>query len=194
MGYIQYYFQDLLHNQSAYPHIAIVDPRTGEQVKVWSGPPIPPANEFLMQLYEFLDRYSLNADAKNPVAKRKPTTKAAPLESMTEEQMLEMALQNSLANDASDSGPAHEDPDELTKSVNLGKGKERATDDSTSEDPSLSSSNTVTFPSPFALIPSTRPHTEPANDPATTTRIQFRYSGGRVVRPLHPARSSATYL
>ena len=53
--YVQYYFQnkDL---DSSYPHIAIVDPRTGEQVKVWSGPPAPKAPDFLMQLHEFLDR------------------------------------------------------------------------------------------------------------------------------------------
>src|SRR6266536_4763780 len=37
--YIQYYFQTS-DSQDAYPHIAIVDPRTGEQVKIWSGPPV----------------------------------------------------------------------------------------------------------------------------------------------------------
>lgn len=63
--YMRYYFQDS-DNQDAYPHIAIVDPRTGEQVKKWSGRPPPKAMDFLMQLHEFLDRYSLQATAKNP--------------------------------------------------------------------------------------------------------------------------------
>ncbi len=69
--YLQYYFQgsDVSDN---YPHIAIVDPRTGEQVKVWSGAPVIKAPDFLMQLHEFLDRYSLKQNARNPVAKRKP--------------------------------------------------------------------------------------------------------------------------
>jgi hypothetical protein len=179
MGYVQYYFQSR-GLENAYPHIAIVDPRTGEQVKVWSGPPVPGANEFLMQLYEFLDRYSLKADARNPVAKRKPISKQVPVEAMTEEQMLEMALKNSLENDAAQRGPAHEDPDELTKSMNLGKGKERAVDSSNPIDPSQSS--TTAAESPFSYIPSTAQHVEPAPDAATTTRIQFRYSGGRLVR------------
>jgi UBX domain-containing protein 7 len=179
MGYIQYYFQSR-SLENAYPHIAIVDPRTGEQVKVWSGPPVPGATEFLMQLYEFLDRYSLKADARNPVAKRKPTSKQVPVEAMTEEQMLEMAMKNSLENDTSQGRPAHEDPDELTKSMNLGKGKGRAADDSNSSNPSQSS--TIAAESPFSHIPSNMPHAEPAPDAATTTRIQFRYSGGRLVR------------
>ena len=34
----------------------------------------------------------------------------------------------------------------------------------------------------FAGISSTNPHTEPDNNPATTTRIQFRHSGGRIIR------------
>ncbi len=36
--------------------------------------------------------------------------------------------------------------------------------------------------SPFTSISATNPHTEPAPDPATTTRIQFRHPNGRVVR------------
>jgi hypothetical protein len=176
-SYMQYYFANSRFDQSAYPHIAIVDPRTGEQVKTWSGSPAPIPSDFLMQLYEFLDRYSLNEDAKNPVAKRKPDRKELAIERMTEEQMLEMALQNSLANE-SGGGPAHEDPDELTKSITLDKGKGKASDSESDVTPTNGEVST----SPFAAIPSDRPHTEPANDPASTTRIQFRYSGGRVVR------------
>ncbi|KAL9034647.1 MAG: hypothetical protein Q9214_006952, partial [Letrouitia sp. 1 TL-2023] len=110
--YVQYYFQ-AHENQDAYPHIAIVDPRTGEQVKVWSGPSAPKAADFLMQLHEFLDRYSLKAAAKNPVAKRKPDVKkATQVNEMTEDQMLEMALQNSLVGQNPSQEP---DPDDLTR-------------------------------------------------------------------------------
>ena len=170
--YVNYYFHARA-SDDAYPHIAIVDPRTGEQVKVWSGSPVPKASDFLMDLHEFLDRYSLKAFAKNPVANRKPEKKTKEVERMTEEEMLEMALQNSLDNGA---GPKHkhEDPDELTRED---KGKAPVT----AEDPWVNGTGPEEEVTPFARIPSDQPHTEPT-DPSTSTRIQFRWSGGRVVR------------
>ena len=184
--YIQYYFQ-ARDNQDAYPHIAIVDPRTGEQVKVWSGPPAPKVMDFLMQLHEFLDRYSLKVTAKNPVAKRKPEPrKEKQVEKMTEEEMLEMALQNSLAGNGA---PAEDDPDDLTRSVgDMGKGKGKVEeDDAYMTDADASHTNghsqaSVTIPSPFSMISSSSVHTEPSPDPVTTTRVQFRHPNGRVVR------------
>ncbi|KAI9759434.1 MAG: hypothetical protein M4579_002348 [Chaenotheca gracillima] len=185
--YIQYYFQ-AKDSQDAYPHIAIVDPRTGEQVKVWSGPPVPKAMEFLMQLHEFLDRYSLDLNAKNPVAKRKSEKPNVDVDRMTEEEMLEMALQNSLDNNG---GPREEDPDNLTRSTLLdAKGKGKATQTSEGEPMDTDSAPGDHPPaaaepdviSPFTSISSTHPHEEPDADPATTTRIQFRHSGGRIIR------------
>ena len=90
--YLQYYFQER-DNSDSYPHIAIVDPRTGEQMKVWSGPPVVKPADFLMQLHEFLDRYSLNPNVRNPVAKRKPE-KEKSIDKMTEEEMMEMAIRS----------------------------------------------------------------------------------------------------
>jgi len=182
--YVNYYFHDR-DNEEAYPHIAIVDPRTGEQVKVWSGSPAPSVEQFLQDIHEFLDRYSLKAFAKNPVANRKPDKKTKDVERMTEEEMLEMALQNSLSNGKS-AERTHSDPDALTKSETNGKGKASAeqmdvTDMGTSQDGQPEASSTAAEPSPFSLIAADRPHTEPT-DPATSTRIQFRYSGGRQVR------------
>ena len=190
--YMQYYFQnkDL---DSAYPHIAIVDPRTGEQVKKWSGPPAPKAPDFLMQLHEFLDRYSLNAAVKNPVAKRKPEVKKeTQVDRMTEEQQLEMAMQASLAG----SGQAQDDdPDDLTRSfghideslIDDGKGKAAESADRTipgAQDPSpLTNGTSKSAPnSTFATIASSNPHTEPTPIEPNTTRIQFRHPNGRVVR------------
>jgi hypothetical protein len=172
--YINYYFH-ARDSSDAYPHIAIVDPRTGEQVKVWSGPPIPEPVEFHAQLHEFLDRYSLNVNAKNPVAKRKPETKSKDVGRMTEEEMLEMALQNSLENGK---GPQDDDPDALTKSFDNIKGKAPAQQAAPEPEPEESNgSNPV-----FAAISSDTPHTEPTvNDPKTTTRIQFRGPSGRPI-------------
>ncbi|KAL1846701.1 UBX domain protein Ubx2 [Paecilomyces lecythidis] len=173
--YLQYYFHghDVSDN---YPHIAIVDPRTGEQVKVWSGPPVVKPADFLMQLHEFLDRYSLKHNVRNPVAKRKPE-KEKTVDAMTEEEMMEMALRNSLGGGE----PARkvEDPDELTKGEDVeGKGKGRAVE----EDEDMQDLEEETTASPFFSIPSDRPHVEPPADPATTTRIQFRHPSGRVIR------------
>lgn len=172
--YIQFYFQSS-ENQDSYPHIAIVDPRTGEQVKVWSGAPAPKAMDFLMQLHEFLDRYSLNATAKNPVARRKPNLKnEIPVEKMTEEQMLEMALQNSLV--GSEASRAV-DPDELTRGVgNANRGRE------ISEETQAKTGGEDSMPlSQFALISSSHPHSEPPPNDPSTTRIQFRHPTGRIV-------------
>ena len=177
--YIQYYFQGR-DNADAYPHIAIVDPRTGEQVKVWSGLPAPKAPDFLMQLHEFLDRYSLKASAKNPVAKRKPESKKdTQIDKMTEEQMLEMAMQNSLAPPVS--SRRESDPDALTRSFdNIDSSKTKGEDEDTAMTEANISPNIVTD-STFTSISTNNPHTEPPAD-ASSTRIQFRHPSGRIVR------------
>ncbi|GLI78180.1 UBX domain protein Ubx2 [Penicillium ochrochloron] len=179
--YLQYYFQgsDVSDN---YPHIAIVDPRTGEQMKVWSGPPVIKASDFLMQLHEFLDRYSLNHNVRNPVAKRKSEKKEKTVDAMTEEEMMEMAINNSLGGGLA-AGPKLEDPDDLTRSTEDVKGKGRATGahDHAMSDVIPEAAGEVEE-SPFSSIPSNRPHAEPEADPATTTRIQFRHPSGRVIR------------
>ena len=197
--YVQYYFPHK-DNQAAYPHIAIVDPRTGEQVKVWSGPPAPKAMEFLMQLHEFLDRYSLNASAKNPVAKRRPEPKkATQVERMTEEQMMEMALQASLAGDQ---GRGDSDPDDLTRSVGglggtKGKQVEQTEDSMDASKPSDMNGSSASTASPFDTISSTNSHVEPPQGASDTTRIQFRHPNGRVVRRFalaDPVRSVYEWL
>ena len=141
--YIQYYFQ-AHESQDAYPHIAIVDPRTGEQVKVWSGPPVPKAMDFVMQLHEFLDRYSLKADARNPVAMRKAEhKKELDVNKLSEEEMLEMAMKNSLANKSS-SGPRDIDPDELTRLGKKPSAKDKGKASIGSDDPDTRSETRTT--------------------------------------------------
>jgi UBX domain-containing protein 7 len=181
--YVQYYFPNR-ESPDAYPHIAIVDPRTGEQVKVWSGPPAPKAMDFLMQLHEFLDRYSLKAAAKNPVARRKPEVrKETQVEKMTEEQMLERALQNSLVGTEAS---RDFDPDDLTRSIGNLDDLTRPSQVEGSiegvESAPVSGSSLASPPSSFSLVSSSKPHTEPPPNSATSTRIQFRHPTGRVVR------------
>ncbi len=174
--YIQYYMPEGRHeNPDNYPHVAIIDPRTGEQVKVWSGRPFPDAPDFHSQLVEFLDRYSLDAHSKNPVAKSKPRQPVKDIGRMTEEEMLQMAMQNSLetGDGGGPSQPSVLDPDQLTA-------PRRESQEGSVVD--LTDSPAATPQSAFARIASDRPHVEPANDPASTTRIQLRHSGGRVIR------------
>ena len=186
--YLQYYFQNY-DNQDAYPHIAIVDPRTGEQVKTWSGPPTPKAADFLMQLHEFLDRYSLRSNARMPVAKRKPEIKKEKqVSQMSEEEQLEMALKASMQGGTN--VDKDNDPDDLTRSVpDLGKGKGKAPevididdeeiyeDQGTTEDAQEGPSAA----NPFNAISSTNPHTEPPQA-SESTRISFRHPAGRIIR------------
>ncbi|KAG5983385.1 hypothetical protein E4U55_000061 [Claviceps digitariae] len=184
--YITFYFPNRTHeNPDNYPHVSIVDPRTGEQVKVWSGRPFPSAAEFHAELADFLHRYSLAANSKNPVASataRKPVV--VDVDRMTEEEMLEMALQNSLAaggeSSRSTSTPSHipRDPDALTKPLPLEATSSTDPGDNKGKEPEIASEQTT-----FTLISSQKPHTEPENkNPATTTRIQFRHPTGRVIR------------
>ncbi|KAJ5180512.1 hypothetical protein N7492_003722 [Penicillium capsulatum] len=177
--YLQYYFQasDVSDN---YPHIAIVDPRTGEQMKVWSGPPVMKAADFLMQLHEFLDRYSLNHNVRNPVAKRKSDKKDKTVDAMTEEEMMEMAMRNSLG-DGGSAQQKQEDPDDLTRSTDDIKGKAPATGEGQGPAGTAGAAQEAE-PSRFYNIPSDRSHTEPEADPTTNTRIQFRHPSGRVIR------------
>ncbi|OAX80002.1 hypothetical protein ACJ72_05673 [Emergomyces africanus] len=190
--YIQYYFPGV-DVQDNYPHIAIVDPRTGEQVKTWTGPPVVKPSDFLMQVHEFLDRYSLDHTVRNPIARRKPDVKQErKIETMTEEEMLEMALKNSLESQSQNNVSRHEDPDDLTRSIGDIKGKAKVSnlDDEMGIDTEPNSRQHEEqeeveshHQNPtFASIPSNNPHTEPNPDPATVTRIQFRHPTGRVIR------------
>jgi hypothetical protein len=171
-SYIRFYFQ-AYESDDAYPHIAIVDPRTGEQVKVWSGTPVPKPVDFLTQLHEFLDRYSLDNETRNPVPTRKvQKPKEVDVDRMTEEEMLEYAMKNSL--EGGGRGPRESDPDILTREDPV------ETSVASPSPPALQSETAAA--TPFSLISSSTPHEEPAADPTTVTRIQFRHPGGRVIR------------
>ena len=167
--YCQYYFP-MNDVEDEYPHVAIVDPRTGEQVKLWSRK-VPAAEDFLIQLYEFLDRYSLDSKARNPVAKRRQE-KEKPVEMLTEDEAIAKAMQASLAG-SSENNLKVDDPDDLTRSIADIKEQDESADTSTN-----GSAVPIT---PFGQIPSDKPHEEPPNG-SDVTRIQFRHPDGRIVR------------
>ncbi|KAF7845663.1 hypothetical protein BT93_L1355 [Corymbia citriodora subsp. variegata] len=176
--YCNYYFQNA-QIEDEYPHVAVVDPRTGEQVKLWSKK-VPQQAEFLMQLHEFLDRYSLETSARNPVAKRRSEAKKEkPVEQLTEDEQIERAMQASLGGRKESIKVPNEDPDDLTKSIPDLRNSSADDKDMTdvSEEETSSSSQT----SPFASIPSDQPHKEPEMS-SSVTRIQLRHPAGRIVR------------
>ncbi|KAI0974621.1 hypothetical protein F4678DRAFT_486402 [Xylaria arbuscula] len=186
-SYTQLYLPNGAHeNSDNFPHVSIIDPRTGEQVKVWSGTPFPTANELYGDLIEFLDRYSLAANSKNPVVQSKPKRQQVDIGRLTEDEMLRLALQNSLENQDGSSGPNVQDPDMLTRSNDdSGKGKGKETSevvDLTSDAIQLPEGSVNPAELAFSEIASTNSHVEPENNPATTTRIQFRHPTGRIIR------------
>lgn len=183
--YIRYYLQKAADPSARFdpaiadlfPHIAIIDPRTGEQVKVWNDVPKEPM-EFVMQLHEFLERYSLKVNAKNPVQR---TSKVKPnVAHMTEDEMMQLAMQNSLG---AARASTEDDPDALTKDTpesdlmdfedSSSKGKEPAATAEDDED---------VEPTPFSRIRADAHHVEPPLG-ADVTRIQFKmHDGTRIVR------------
>ena len=50
------------------PHLAMLDPRTGERVKLWCGRPFKEPVEFLQEIGDFLDAHSLESKAAVPKA------------------------------------------------------------------------------------------------------------------------------
>ncbi|KAM7200220.1 hypothetical protein V8F20_005438 [Naviculisporaceae sp. PSN 640] len=173
------YFPDRRHeNPDTYPYVAIIDPRTGSKEKEWSGIPFPSASDFLIALTEFLDRYSLDPKKKNPVSteKRKPVVD---VDRMTEEEMLELAMKNSLAaanGNASAGGSSLVDFEDASSSD---KGKDKVVSvDEESPEPATATSE----PSEFQKIASDRPHVEPPHDPSKTTRLQVRNPPARIIR------------
>ncbi|KAK6534611.1 hypothetical protein TWF281_005919 [Arthrobotrys megalospora] len=185
MNYINLYLNNR-YPAPDYPHIGIIDPRTGELLKSWSR--VPDKNEFLMQLHEFLERYSLDPSVKMPV-QQKPKEKPRGVEHMTEDEVMQMVIQQSLGvgGPAGESGDS-DDPDLLTKKE--GKQKVAKEDDLIDLDeevgdapPAVAEASAAEPVSVFASIAKNKHHSEPPANAPRVTRVQFRLpDGSRVVR------------
>ncbi|KAM7202730.1 UBX domain containing protein [Rhypophila sp. PSN 637] len=177
--FINLYFPDRRHeNPDTYPYVAIIDPRTGGKEKEWSGKSFPDVNDFLVAVSDFLDRYSLDPKKKNPVSTEKPK-RVIDVDRMTEEEQLELALKNSMAANGNAGQPSNaEQSSSSDEDFSLDKDKDKENDKSVPVHEAASSSQL----SPFQRIPSDRPHTEPPNDPSSTTRLQVRNPPARIIR------------
>ena len=149
--YLQFYH---LNNKDDLPHIAILDPITGERVNQWNRV-VPIPEQFISEINEFLASFSLDPKVPNPTV-NEPLPKVDPT-TLTEEQQMELAIKESLNNNSSKSNQ-EEVP-------STGEEQKR-----------------VQEPDPFSTIEA-RVHSEPPNKPGITTRIQIRTGdGSRLVR------------
>ncbi|CAI4058887.1 hypothetical protein SKDZ_04G5310 [Saccharomyces kudriavzevii ZP591] len=149
--YLQFYH---LNNKDDLPHIAILDPITGERVKQWNRV-VPIPGQFISEINEFLASFSLDPKVPNPTV-NEPPPKLDPT-TLTEEQQMELAIKASLNTNATEptqggvpkTGEGHEEAQEMD---------------------------------PFDTI-EVKMHPEPPNKPGLTTRIQIRTGdGSRLVR------------
>ncbi|KAG0079935.1 hypothetical protein BGZ93_011407 [Podila epicladia] len=139
-----------------FPHISIIDPRTGERMHVWSKT-IDPV-DFLSDVSEFLYHHSLTDPASKPSQpKKKKLVKN--VSDMTEEEQLQAAMMASMGGDPSS---AIEIPQEDEVDANPEPAKEPT--------PALEEVSV------FDSIQSVR-HEEPT-DASNATRIAFRLNDG----------------
>ncbi|SCU83706.1 LAMI_0C04258g1_1 [Lachancea mirantina] len=171
-SYVQFYG---LHNRDNLPHIAILDPMTGERLVQWNRE-VPEVDAFIARVQSFLSDFSLDAPSHNPLV-RHPTPQPDPT-TLSEEQQMEIAIKQSLG--ASDSNEEcrpndKRDDDSLTSHNDT----QVAHSDSIDEDLDL-----------FLRIKPVS-HPEPANEPGKTTRIQIRTGDGRrLVRRFLPTHDT----
>ncbi|KAG0358193.1 hypothetical protein BG005_002611 [Podila minutissima] len=139
-----------------FPHISIIDPRTGERMHVWSKT-IDPV-DFLTDVSEFLYVHSLTDSASKPSQpKKKKLVKN--VSDMTEEEQLQAAMKASMGGDPSS---AIEIPQEDEEDTNSEPAKEPT--------PALEEVSV------FDSIQPVR-HEEPT-DASNATRIAFRLNDG----------------
>lgn len=141
-----------------YPHIAIIDPRTGERVKVWNSSTIEP-DGFLIELHDFLEQYSLDPNFKNPVLQKSPVKR---IEDMTEAEQINAALIASLKDRNSTSNDKVFDKKEIVV----------IPDDSENTDHNDIQNSLSLFQSISTIAPP-----EPEST-SLVTNIQFRFSDG----------------
>ncbi|KTW32148.1 uncharacterized protein T551_00830 [Pneumocystis jirovecii RU7] len=156
-----------------YPHIAIIDPRTGERVKVLSNSAMEP-DSFLMELHDFLEKYSLDSNFKNPVIQKSTIRR---IEDMTEVEQVDAALIESIKERKSNSD----------KKISCGKEVILIPDDDIDINYdgyllyfiilNLILQDTQSSPSLFKNIPAIAPP-EPVIASFATTYIQFRFPDG----------------
>ncbi|BFZ55630.1 UBX domain protein Ubx2 [Savitreella phatthalungensis] len=169
LSYLQFY------PVRRYPHISILDPRTGEKVREWDRVVEPV--DFISEVTEFLESFSLDEAASNPVHKR-PKTPAKRPEDMSEEEQLNAAILASAGFSAGNHTNAYSSNDNGTKSNDNETRAAAEMDEENNDDVQV-----IDAPADdaFSRIPA-EVGSEPAASAPDTTRIQLRLPKGRIVR------------
>ncbi|GMG40007.1 unnamed protein product [Ambrosiozyma monospora] len=166
-----------------FPHIAILDPMTGERLKMWSTN--PEIHKWIEQVVDFMDRFSLDKSKKNPIVKHQQSVN---VEALTEEQQLELAMKKSMGahEDVSDDVVIVKDDD--GESSNFPITLDDDSDEDLDGDEEVETANTepaeLTYSQKIAAIEPID-HPDPTGAaPKETTRIQIRsgIDGKRVVK------------
>ncbi|SCU82199.1 LANO_0B05446g1_1 [Lachancea nothofagi CBS 11611] len=152
--YIQFYGPK---DKEELPHVAILDPITGERVKQWNRD-VPNPLHFIQEVEDFLSQFSLQPGSTNPTVKES-TPKLDPT-LLSEEQQMELAIQESLNRESS----VGSDTRSVTEAV-----PQTHETEIQSGDPHMTLFDSI----------AAQKHQEPANQPGITTRIQIRTGDGR---------------
>lgn len=140
-----------------FPHIAILDPLTGERVHKWTDGEVPKVEEWLADVALFLEKFSLLPNSNNPVVKHE--VKFDP-DALTEEQQIEYALKQSMAASGSSASDA-------------------ITIDDLDDKPQAQQQEPEEPEQPEDAFEAIKPvaHEEPTS--GATTRIQIRFPNGK---------------
>lgn len=109
-----------------YPHILILDPLTGERVYKFTEGEVPNVEEWLEEVDEFLNKFSIFG-ANNPTIHHE---KKFNPEELTEEQQIEYAMKQSMGNSNSESQPPPEVEEEQGDVFDRIEAKDHEVDDS----------------------------------------------------------------
>lgn len=177
-SYVNFYHVD------TFPHIAILDPLTGERVHKWTDGQVPLVNEWIEQTYKFLDSFSLIPGSKNPLVHH--DVKIDPT-SLSEEQQIELAMKQSIIDNNVDNNnnTSYKSGNTIDDAIELDSDSDSAIPDDVISTPSLDTPQEPEIPKdPFEAI-TPIDHLEPTEQPFT--RIQIRFPNGkRLVRKLNP--------
>ncbi|KAG7662330.1 ubx2 [[Candida] subhashii] len=165
--YVNFYHAD------QFPHLAILDPLTGERMKKWQDGQVPIVNDWIKDVQDFLDQFSLSPDSTNPLVSHEPRIDP---DSLSEEQQIELALRRSMQGKQ---GASADDAIVLDESDE--------NEDDAPEVPSSPEPEAIAAApqDPFDAIKPVN-HEEPTSQPFTRVQIRFP-NGKRLVRKLQPS-------
>jgi len=95
-----------------YPHISLVDPRTGERIKIWDK--VVNADEFVSELLEFMIANNLNSSQplKTDTSNEKSSSNIKNYDTMTEDEQIRAAIEMSIKDQNKNNEPTLIEDDE----------------------------------------------------------------------------------